>query len=74
MAPVIAQKRGWSENPVRGLLGVGLYERQDDWCGTAFMYAQRPQPVPRLDRAAALGDLPNPATAEQPVQRSPSFR
>jgi hypothetical protein len=64
---------GWSENPARGLLGMSLYERQDDWCATAFVYAQQPQPVPRLDRAAALADLPNPA-AERQVERPPSYR
>lgn len=48
---------GWME-PRPGLAGMGLYERADDWCATAFVYLQQPQPVAPLDRAAALRDLP----------------
>jgi hypothetical protein len=40
--------RGWME-PRPGLAGMGLYERADDWCATAFLYLQRPQPVPVRD-------------------------
>lgn len=35
----------------------GLHERVDDVCAAAFVYCRTPQPVPRLDLAAALADL-----------------
>ncbi|MHB8466603.1 MAG: glycoside hydrolase family 172 protein [Acidimicrobiales bacterium] len=35
----------------------GLCERVDDYCATAFVYARRPQPVARVDVAAALADI-----------------
>ncbi|MHB8576302.1 MAG: glycoside hydrolase family 172 protein, partial [Dehalococcoidia bacterium] len=50
---------GWFDPPPPGIAGMGLYERADDWCGTAFVYLQQPQPMPRLDRTAALQDLPD---------------
>ena len=34
-----------------------LYERSDDWCATGFAYCADPQPVPRVDVAAAIVDL-----------------
>jgi hypothetical protein len=42
------------------LPGVGTFaicERVDDYCGTAFVYARDPQPVPRVDVGAAVTDL-----------------
>jgi hypothetical protein len=45
---------------LRGMLpGVtfGIAERVDDYCATAFVYCRDPQPVPRLDIAAATADL-----------------
>jgi hypothetical protein len=35
----------------------GICERQDDYCATAYVYCREPQPVPRLDLAAALADI-----------------
>ncbi len=49
---------GWRTDLRPPLVGMGLYERADDWCATAFVYLTEPQPVPRVDRAAALADLP----------------
>jgi hypothetical protein len=50
---------GWNEG-IRGLAGMGLYERSDDWCGTAFVYLAEVQPVPRVDVALATADLGYP--------------
>ena len=36
---------------------MGLYERSDDYCATAFVYCQEPQAVPRLDVKAAIADI-----------------
>jgi hypothetical protein len=36
---------------------MGLYERSDDYCATAFVYCQEPQAVPRLDVDAAIADI-----------------
>lgn len=36
---------------------IGICERQDDVCATAFVYCQQAQPVPRLDVAAATADI-----------------
>jgi hypothetical protein len=51
--------RGWMEN-IPGLAALGLYERSDDWCGTAFVYLADPQPVPLVDVAEASRDVGNP--------------
>jgi hypothetical protein len=61
---------GWQTGVRPPLLGLGLYERADDWCGTAFVYLNEPQPVPRYDRAAARRDLPPPSAALHSVVRS----
>ncbi|SFO89803.1 Protein of unknown function [Amycolatopsis arida] len=42
------------EGPV---IATGLFERVDDYCATAFTLCARPQPVPRVDIAAATADL-----------------
>jgi hypothetical protein len=48
---------GW-HRPGRGpLLAWGICERIDDYCATAFVYARRPQPVPRCDMGAAVADI-----------------
>jgi hypothetical protein len=39
------------------LLGIGLCERVDDYCATAFVMCSRAQPVPRLDVALATADI-----------------
>jgi len=48
---------GWVENPRPGTIVQGLTERVDDYCATAYVYCRDPQPVPRLDLAAALADI-----------------
>jgi hypothetical protein len=58
-ASVQVAGRGWVEN-IPGLAGLGLFERSDDWCGTAFVYLAEPQPVPPVDVAEAMRDLGNP--------------
>jgi hypothetical protein len=59
---------GWHEGDRRGLAGWGLYERSDDWCGTAFVYCARPQPVPLVNVDAAAADLLNPSELEAIVR------
>ena len=49
--------RGWTMSPAPGVLAYGIAERVDDFCATAFVYARKPQPVPRLDVDAALRDI-----------------
>lgn len=56
---VQAAGRGWMEN-IPGLAALGLYERSDDWCATAFVYLAEPQPVTAVDVAEAARDLENP--------------
>jgi hypothetical protein len=51
-----AAGEGW-ERDRPGLAARGIYERVDDYCATAFVYCQEPQPVPRLDVPSALADL-----------------
>ena len=48
---------GWLRDVAPGLLAWGIAERVDDYCATAFVYCREPQPVPRLDLAAALADI-----------------
>jgi hypothetical protein len=48
---------GWGMNPRPGVLAIGLHERVDDYCATAFVACLEPQPVPRLDPAVALADI-----------------
>ena len=48
---------GWSLAPRPGVLAAGLHERVDDCCAAAFVACRDPQPVPRLDLAAALADI-----------------
>jgi hypothetical protein len=47
---------GWLRT-IPGLLAFGIAERVDDYCATAYVYCTEPQPVPRLDVAAALADI-----------------
>jgi hypothetical protein len=37
--------------------GQGLAERVDDYCAVAYVMCAEPQPVPRLDVAAAIADI-----------------
>jgi hypothetical protein len=49
---------GWYALPPNGPLeSFAICERQDDYCATSFVYCRDPQPVPRLDLAAALADI-----------------
>jgi hypothetical protein len=48
---------GWRMDPRPGIHAMGIAERFDDYCATAFVYCLTPQPVPRLDLAAALSDI-----------------
>ncbi|WP_158887836.1 glycoside hydrolase family 172 protein [Amycolatopsis anabasis] len=43
--------------PEAPLIAGGIFERIDDYCATAFTICETPQPVPRLDLAAATADL-----------------
>jgi hypothetical protein len=45
---------GWMQV---GSATIGIVERVDDYCATAFVYALAPQPVPRVDVATATVDL-----------------
>jgi hypothetical protein len=47
---------GWLRT-LPGLLAWGIAERVDDYCATAFVYCTEPQPVPRVDVAAATADI-----------------
>ena len=48
---------GWNENPGPGVRAMGIHERVDDYCATAFLACLEPQSVPRLDLAAAVADI-----------------
>jgi hypothetical protein len=47
---------GWyrMDGPV---LAMGIAERVDDYCATAYVYAARAQPVPRLDLPAVVAEI-----------------
>jgi hypothetical protein len=48
---------GW-HRPGRGdVIGMGIAERVDDYCAVAYVMCAEPQPVPRLDVAAAVVDI-----------------
>ena len=48
---------GWMRQPRPGVLAMGIAERVDDYCATAFTYCAEPYAVPRLDLASALADI-----------------
>ena len=48
---------GWLRDLTPGLAAWGIAERVDDYCATAYVYATRAQPVPRVDVAAAVADI-----------------
>jgi len=48
---------GWRMRPRPGILAMGIAERVDDYCATAYVYCSEPQPVPRLDLASALANI-----------------
>jgi hypothetical protein len=48
---------GWVDPPPPGMLAAGIAERVDDYCATAFVLCSEPQPVRRVDIAAATADI-----------------
>jgi hypothetical protein len=49
---------GWVREHIGPALHAwGIVERVDDYCAAAFVYCTTPQPVPRVDVAAATADL-----------------
>jgi hypothetical protein len=55
---VTANNHAWTMYPgYRGLMAMGMIERSDDVCATAFVYCTRPQPVPRVEAALAVSDV-----------------
>jgi hypothetical protein len=48
---------GWITGMAPGMLAWGIAERVDDYCATSYVYCRDPQPVPRVDVAAALADI-----------------
>jgi hypothetical protein len=48
---------GWLEGIDKDLIALGLYERADDYCSTAFVYCEQPQAVPRFELASAVQDI-----------------
>jgi hypothetical protein len=48
---------GWFRDLDPPLYAAGIAERVDDYCATSYVYCTRPQPVPRLDVAAAAADI-----------------
>lgn len=54
---------GWFRS--ESVVANGIVERVDDYCATAYVYAARPQPVPRLDVSRATCDIGR-APYEQP--------
>jgi D-arabinan exo alpha-(1,3)/(1,5)-arabinofuranosidase (non-reducing end) len=49
--------RGWTSTPDSPMIGVGLFERRDDYCATAWVYCRKPRPVTRFDARIASGDV-----------------
>jgi hypothetical protein len=49
--------RGVLRGVLPGIAAIGLFERVDDYCATAFVYCRDVQAVPRVDVAAATADL-----------------
>lgn len=49
--------RGWEVKKSGPIHAFGILERIDDYCATAFLYLQNPQPVPRLDLGLAIVDI-----------------
>lgn len=48
---------GWIDIGSPTIHAMGILERIDDYCATAFVYLQKPQVVPRLDLNLALADV-----------------
>src|SRR5579871_321194 len=62
---------GWHRPSQGPLLAWGICERVDDYCATAFVYAQRAQPVPRFSTEVALADIGRrPSEEPHPMERT----
>ena len=61
---------GWNRDLGPGVVAWGIAERADDYCATALVYCETPQPVPRVDVAAALADIER-REYEQPLPMEP---
>jgi hypothetical protein len=62
---------GPTRKPAPGILAYGIAERVDDVCATAFVYATRPAPVPRVDVASAVADIGRrPYETVDPLERA----
>jgi hypothetical protein len=48
---------GWNRDLGPGVVAWGIAERVDDYCATAFVYCETPQPVPRVDVGVAVADI-----------------
>ena len=70
---------GWRFDPAPGLHAMGIAERVDDYCATAFVYCRRPQAVPPCvgrrgrgrRRAPGLRDARSDGEVPQPVRNRP---
>ena len=62
---------GWMDLDLPGVAGLGIAERSDDYCATAFVVCADVQPVPRVDVAAAIADIGRrPYEEPSPMERS----
>lgn len=52
-----AAGEGWATNLGSQIAAIGLFERSDDFCATAFVYCRRPQAVPRYTTDNAVRDM-----------------
>ena len=60
---------GWNRVQGPTIHAMGILERVDDYCATAFVYLQKPQAVPRLDLNLALADIERlPYEKESPLE------
>ena len=61
---------GWIDPDLPGApIGIGLFERSDDWCATAFVYCSEPQAVPRPQKSILTGDLIDDPGKYEPLIR-----
>jgi len=57
LAAAPAAGSGYRRLDAPGMLAIGLTERSDDYCATAFTYATSPQSVPRVSLEDAVDDI-----------------
>lgn len=61
---------GWMDLELPGVAGLGIAERSDDYCATAFVVCAEAQPVERVDVAAAVADIERrPYEQPSPMER-----